>query len=87
MPYITLKERRDLDQGAFPSTPGQLNYVITKALDDHLTIKGLSYSTINEIVGVLECAKQEFYRRIAATYENKKMEINGDAYHEDNVYA
>jgi len=31
-------------------------------------------------VGVLECAKMELYRRVAAPYEDKKKEENGDVY-------
>ena len=37
-------------------------------------------SRINELVGVLECAKIELYRRIAAPYEDDKSRINGDVY-------
>jgi len=31
-------------------------------------------------MGVLECIKQEFYRRAVAPYEDKKKEENGDVY-------
>jgi hypothetical protein len=41
---------------------------------------GQSYSIINDIVGVLECAKMEFYRRVAVPYEDKKRTENGDVY-------
>ena len=40
----------------------------------------LKYSEINSVIGVLECAKMELYRRIAAPYEDKKCEENGDVY-------
>ncbi len=33
-------------------------------------------------MGALEGSKLEFYRRIAAPYENKKMKENGDVYEE-----
>lgn len=60
---------------------GELNYVITdllmKALEDG---GGVSYTRINALVGVLECAKMELYRRVAAPYEDKKKEENGDVY-------
>jgi hypothetical protein len=42
--------------------------------------EGLSYKSINDVIGVLECVKQEFYRRIAVPYEDKKIEQNGDIY-------
>ena len=32
------------------------------------------------MVGVLECAKLELYRRMAAPYEDEKIEDNGDVY-------
>jgi len=42
--------------------------------------KPLTYSLLNEVMGVLECCKQEFYRRPVADYENKKLDLNGDVY-------
>jgi hypothetical protein len=41
---------------------------------------GLSYQTINDIVGALEGAKLEFYRRVAVPYEDKKIIENGDVF-------
>jgi len=40
----------------------------------------LNYQTINDIIGALEGAKLEFYRRIAIPYENAKLTENGDVY-------
>jgi len=42
--------------------------------------EGLSYRTINDILGALEGAKLEFYRRVAVPYENSKLSENGDIY-------
>lgn len=61
-------------------TPGELNYVITKLIDQYLKEEGLRYANINEVIGVLECAKLELYRRIAGPYEDKKIISNGDVY-------
>lgn len=80
MPYIDKARRRVIDQGAPCVTAGELNYVITRVLDDYLEVVGLRYSTLNEVVGVLECAKLELYRRIAAPYEDWKLAENGDVY-------
>ncbi len=63
-----------------PETAGHLNYLITNLCQNYLHIKGLSYTTINEIVGALTCAKDEFYRRVAVPYEDKKIKENGDVY-------
>lgn len=80
MPYI--KDNREalsfLDKN--PMTPGELNFVITSVLKRYLNEKGLSYQTINDILGALEGSKLEFYRRIAVDYENKKIDQNGDVY-------
>jgi hypothetical protein len=86
MPYVTPIVRAALntdDDG--PEDAGELNYVITKVCDEFLARKGRRYNHINTVIGVLECAKQEFYRRIAAPYENEKIAANGDVYSADNL--
>jgi hypothetical protein len=47
---------------------------------DYLRKHGLSYHNINDILGALEGAKLEFYRRVAVPYENGKIQENGDVY-------
>lgn len=73
MPYITQGRRIELDISGDPETAGELNYVITKACLYYLGPWGednpLSYDRLNEIVGVLECAKLEFYRRLVSPHE------------------
>lgn len=85
MPYIT-QENRDtvepalqalLDDMLFGDV-GLVNYVITRIVTE--TLGCAAYSEINNAIGVLECAKQELYRRVAAPYEDKKKEVNGDVY-------
>jgi len=39
---------------------------------------GESYGAYKEILGELECAKFEIYRRLVAKYEDEKMIENGD---------
>lgn len=88
MPYIT-PERRALYDGALAalsasitgeSPDGDMNYIVTRLLDDWLSKRGLGYTAIAGVVGVLETAKLEFYRRVAAPYEDGKIEVNGDVY-------
>ena len=79
MPYIKQEDRARL-LTEIPETPGELNYIITKLLLRYITVKGINYQTINDIVGALECCKSEFYRRVVAEYENKKAKENGDVY-------
>lgn len=89
MPYIIEDKRRHLDphidsllnalrelESDDPTNVhcGNLNYVITRLL----TVSyGQRYAEINEAVGVLECAKLEFYRKFAAPYEDQKEFENG----------
>ncbi len=84
MPYITDKRRRELagDVSACERivNPGELNYIITLLVRDYVDRKGLSYQHINDVLGALEGAKLEFYRRVAAPYENEKLQANGDVY-------
>lgn len=78
MPYIRA-DRRPHARIA-PEEPGELNYAITRLVDEYLERKGLRYQAINDVVGVLECAKLELYRRVAAGYEDGKIDDNGDAF-------
>jgi hypothetical protein len=57
---------------------GDLNYVFTKIAHAYLSHKGLKYQHLNDIIGALEGAKQELYRRVAAPYEDTKIKENGD---------
>jgi hypothetical protein len=90
MPYIKQENREflgkryklDIKTGNYdyPTTAGELNYVVTRLCRDYLIDNGVNYATMNEIVGALECCKQELYRRIIGPYENEKIEENGDVY-------
>jgi broad-specificity NMP kinase len=79
MPYITRMRRNSIDYGDEPQTAGELNYALTSVINDYLG-EGLSYAKLNEVIGVLECAKLELYRRLAAPYEDTKIQENGDVY-------
>jgi hypothetical protein len=57
---------------------GELNYLITKLGLTYLRKHGTSYNTISDVVKAMECAKLEFYRRVAAPYEDEKIKQNGD---------
>lgn len=87
MPYIEQKDRKRYDTiilnlaVALSEIPeedrdGHINYCITKLF------KALyappKYKRYNRAIGVLECIKLEFYRRIIALYEDKKIKENND---------
>jgi hypothetical protein len=85
MPYIKHASRLAFECPAhmIPGNAGQLNYAITKLLVDYISTRGvvgLSYQSLNDALGALEGAKLEFYRRIAAPYEDTKIQENGDVY-------
>ena len=84
MPYIRLSHRIAIAGGNRPKAVGELNYVITKEILRWLHEEGTSYATLNSVIGVLECAKLELYRRIVAEYEDEKKLQNGDVYKNEN---
>ena len=57
---------------------GTLNYTITKLIGEvYGQIETLRYQDFNEIIGILECCKLEFYRKQCAPYEDIKLKENG----------
>jgi len=81
VPYIDRDARTRLDGGGRPETAGELNYAITRLVDRYLVDRGgLRYAHLNEVVGALECAKLELYRRLAVPYEDEKIRDAGDVY-------
>lgn len=86
MPYIDSEKRlkygslfQELENYVI-SDPGELNYLITNICLDYLFAHSEKYQIYNDIVGALEAAKLEFYRRQVSDYENEKIKINGDVY-------
>lgn len=82
MPYIPQEARDELDlgEGRIPTSVGELNYMITQLLWGWFQREGAGYSAINDCLGAAEGAKLEFYRRVAAPHEDRKIEQNGDVY-------
>lgn len=81
MPYINHGCAIDLNNNLkSPQTPGELNYLMTQLAIHYVEDHGLSYTTINDIMGVFSCAQAEFYRRVAVPYETNKIIENGDVY-------
>lgn len=82
MPYIkpTKREALMLDFNIIPMDAGELNFVFTELIKRYMDLNKLNYQTINDVVGALEGAKLEFYRRVAVPYEDLKIKENGDVY-------
>lgn len=83
MPYVTKVIREPLFFAAErPKTPGELNYLFSQIAANYWNDPGVpqSYQRLNDILGALEGAKLEFYRRVAVPYEEAKIKENGDVY-------
>ena len=83
MPYIKKDRRYIFTQDTtevFASNAGELNYMVTRLVQAYLKHKGESYQTYNDIMGALEGAKLELYRRKIAPYEDTKIKENGDVW-------
>ena len=90
MPYIKQELRDIVDPLIYPLEDtilnadlpvniGLVNYIITRIVSAEIR-NNMCYQTINEAIGVLECCKQELYRRLAVPYEIKKCKENGDVF-------
>jgi len=86
MPYIPKENREALEPEIVllaaklvggGCNAGELNYIVSR-LCNTVFDTNPSYSRGNTVMGVLECAKAEFYRRKLAPYEDKKIIENGD---------
>ena len=63
--------------------PGEFTYIIYRLMLAHreglrAMIGDHKYSSLAEILGCVESAKLEFYRRIVAPFEDLKITENGD---------
>ena len=82
MPYLKdwsrraelAKDQPKLENGA------EFNFVISYLADEFIERHGLSYHTLEEIIGALEAAKQEFLHRVVDPYEAMAANRNGDVY-------
>ena len=82
MPYIKQEKRVIINPiidklSQYLVEEGDYNYAITKLMHNYIQKNGLKYKHCNAIVGVVECAKQEFLRTIVGPYENKKRQESG----------
>jgi hypothetical protein len=81
MPYIKPQDRAAiLLNETNIEDAGELNFFITTLINYYIDKNTKCYTTLNEVIGVLECAKLELYRRIVGPYEDIKIQENGDVY-------
>jgi hypothetical protein len=90
MPYIKEEFRKQVDKEVdlladkikeiFKNNPAQtrdglINYSLTRMINK--IYPDARYHDFNEIIGVLECCKQEYYRVYVGPYEDLKAKENG----------
>ena len=90
MPYIIQQNRTVLEERLKPILnlsrdlfAGELHYILTRIVDEYahqVRVGGVCYDSIKDVLGTLEAVKQEFYRRVAAPYEDMKRNQNGEVY-------
>lgn len=96
MPYLHPEDREvmdttiNMDSLRVADSPGELNYQLTRYCDQYLYQnaeigKPPTYKLFNDVIGALECAKLELYRRLVAPYEDVKRHDNGDVYNPEIV--
>lgn len=79
MPYITEDRRNALDHHQrHPNCAGELNYMFCMLASNYFKEHGANYQAYNDVIGALEGAKLELYRRRVAPYEDAARDRNGD---------
>lgn len=83
MPYIVEEAREMLDNNIDKlaealNTKGEFNYAITRLIHNYINKHGKKYDTLNDAIGILQCAQLELYRHVIGTYEDDKIRDNGD---------
>lgn len=93
MPYIPQEKRMELDNKMnhllnhiYSTSPsvGEMNFIISSIINNYIQGKEdsnmFNYNVCNNLIGVLECAKLELYRKVVAEYEEVKINQNGPLY-------
>lgn len=83
MPYIKPTRKEVLEPLVDQITQrcdnaGDVTYVIYALAKKWIDLSGMNYKNLSGVVGCMDCAKTEFYRRIVAPYEDEKIKENGD---------
>ncbi len=89
MPYIKQYDRTPIDLNLDPlinhlryvdNKDGASNYTISRLVSEVIgpTFGNWSYEEIARAIAVFECAKLEFYRRVAVPKEDRAILENGD---------
>ena len=61
-------------------TAGEMQYAMAVMFKSYIDRLGLQYQNLNDVMGAITGAQQEFYRIMVAPYEDKKIRLNGGVY-------
>ncbi len=75
MPYIEQDDRERLEPGT--EDVGHLTYLFYRLALEALPEEP-RYRDLHAVLGAMEAAKLEFYRRVVSPYEDLKIAENGD---------
>lgn len=83
MPYIKQEDRPKFDEhikalSDVIACAGDFNYVISRLGINLIERLGGRYDNHNTVIGAMECAKLELYRRRTGPYEDNAITKNGD---------
>lgn len=79
MPFIPDFRRNRIHAGEKPDNPGELAYQLYRVILTYVDSRR-SFYHFAHVLGAIEAAKLELYRREVAPYEDKKREENGDVF-------
>ena len=84
MPYIKEEDRISFNEVEFElaeagvKTAGEIQYLVALVVREYLSDKELRYQQLNDVMGALSGASQEFYREVVAPYEDRCITKNGE---------
>lgn len=82
MPYIRQEARSAIDFHLHMlephiQVPGRLAYAVYRLMQMYVG-HSKSFDTLSGVIGAVDCAKEEFRRRVVNPYEDAKIKENGD---------
>ncbi len=84
MPYITQENRAEFEhieemiQDFPPTCAGDIQYMVAILIREYMRNNPYRYQTMNDVMGALNGANLEFYRRYVGPYEDECIGKNGD---------
>lgn len=87
MPFLSPMQKAEVNEKMKEGrclNEGELTYVLTKLIVTNWHSGEGNYAALCQIIGALECTKMQFFKEIVVPYEEKKKQLNGDVYENQN---